>query len=123
MKGDAIMGHIEITKKVCLNSWANSTCSGAYYLIHGRIYNEQKTAFYRFKFVLLLDFALDTWDAENERDIPVKDALDDMAWAFIPDAVDLFEDDARRIAFIRECNVTIDKYNERNRRGRAFCFC
>lgn len=117
------MGSVDITKKECLNSWANTTCSGAYYLIHGRIYNDSRTAFYRFKFVLLLDYGMDLWDAETETDIPEKEALNEMAWAFIPDTGDLFENEKYREAFFRECNETIDKYNERNRRGRAFCFC
>ena len=113
------MYNVRITKRECLESWNNSTCSGAYYLIHGRIYDDAGSGYFKFKFVLFFDFAADLWDTETETDIPLAEALENAVSAFVPDA-DFLSTDYGRRAFYVDCNGSIERYNERLRRARSW---
>ena len=100
---------IKVTKKERLLSVRNEWAAGDYYLIHGRFYDDSKTYFYRFKFVLHIDLACDLWDGEN--DIPYDEALNDMIWAFLYSAGDDIENKTRLQMFFDDCNATIEKWN------------
>ena len=113
------MYSVKITKRENLETWDNSTCSGAYYLVHGRIYDDTGSGYYKFKFVLFFDFAVDLWDPETETNVPLAEALENAISAFVPDADFLSRDYGRR-AFYRDCNDSIERYNERLRRGRGW---
>lgn len=113
------MSEIKITRRECLESWNNTTASGAYYLIHGRVYNESRTGYYKFKFILFFDFAIDCYDPESDSDIPFPDVLENAIYGFIPDCGDLYGTPALR-SFIDDCNATIAAYNERNRARRYY---
>ena len=99
---------IKITKKQRLLSVRNEWVVGDYYLIHGRIINDDKTAFYRFKFVLHIDLACDLWDVENN--IPYDEALIDMIWSFC-DSIGSEYNIVNISRFYRLCNETIEKWN------------
>ena len=99
---------IKITKKQKLLSVRNEWVAGDYYLIHGRIINEDKTSFYRFKFVLHIDLACDLWDGEN--DIPYDEALNDIIWSFCDQAGNDY-DFVNIARFYRLCNKTIENWN------------
>ena len=102
----------EITRKEKLLSVRNSWQAADWWLVHGRLYNAERTAFYRFKFVLQVDLSVDLWDEEAEEEIPYKKALEEMAWAFCDYMWNVSYDDKRKIkAFIDECNSTIERWN------------
>jgi hypothetical protein len=102
--------NIKITKKEKLLSVSNSWIAADYWLIHGRIYNTDNTAFYRFKFVLTIDRACDLWDEETETERDYMETLQEMAWCFLDCLSGEFNENIIH-GFIDECNETI----------RAFC--
>lgn len=101
---------IKITKKVKLLS-ASQPVFVDYWLIHGRIYNSEKTRYYPFKFVLAMDLELDLWDPETESEIPYSDGLESLIDGFICDAGDGFNNDKIRARFFEDCNETIARWN------------
>lgn len=46
---------IKITKKEKICEINNEMCHNFYYLIHGRLYNQNKTRYKKFKFVIFFD--------------------------------------------------------------------
>ena len=101
---------IKITKKSKLLSVRNEWTAGDYWLVYGRAYNDEKTRYYPFKFVLHIDLACDLWD--GEKDIPYNDALDDMIFSFCDQLSGVSFCDQKRIsAFYDECNETIKRWN------------
>lgn len=104
---------VKITKKVLLDSVRGSVVNMDTYLIHGRIINDEKTAFYRFKFVLPIDLCDDLWDEEFEEEIPYNTALSGMIDAFCNLIPSDFNDRRNLKLFIDDCNATIERYNRR----------
>lgn len=105
--------NVKITRKTCLDSWSNSTCSGEYWLIHARAYNHAGDRFYKLKFVLFLDPSNDLWDPETEQDLDHDDVLNDMIASFVDVLSDVHFDDEPVIRwFYDECNYTIERYND-----------
>lgn len=102
---------IKITKRQKLLSVRNEWVAGDWYLVHGRVISDDRKYFYRFKFVLHIDLACDLWDGEN--DIPYDEALNDMIWSFCDMAGDDFSNGKRIREFIRVCNDTIIRWNNR----------
>lgn len=101
---------LKITKKEKLLS-ASQPVYVDYYLIHGRIYNDDGTRYYKFKFVLAMDLELDLWDPETESEIPYSDGLNALIDGFCCDAGDAFNNDAIRARFFGDCNETIRGWN------------
>lgn len=100
-----------ITKRQKLLSVRNEWVCGDYWLVHGRMYNEDRTYFRRFKFVLHIDLACDLWDAELEEDRNYDDVLEEMIWCFVEMAGDDYHDDSRLNEFYDRCNETILQWN------------
>lgn len=103
---------VKITKKQRLLSVRNSWNCADYWLVHGRIYNDAGTAYYRFKFVLSVDLELDLWDCETETEIPYNTALEEMIFSFTDRAAGAFDNDAARVEFFQECNDSIRFWND-----------
>lgn len=103
---------IKITKREKLLSVRNEWVSNDYWLIHGRIYNDEKNAFYRFKFVLHIDPSFDLWDIETETDRDYKEAMEEMIFSFCDFiAADFFSNELARRRFVNMCNDTIMGWN------------
>jgi len=115
------MSEIKITKKLCLDEWSNSTCSGSEWVVYGRIYNREKTRYYSFRFVLWFDYACDLWDSENEKEIPLSECMENAIYSFIPDNLS-FDDEKAIARFIDDCNATIEQYNAKNRRRYSYAW-
>ena len=104
------MENMEITKMSKLLEVNNDMVHNYYYLVNGRVYNEKRTMYKRFKFVIWFD----TFDVQEyfDKDIitkkDIKEFSKEMAYNFIEsnyNGYDTFKD------FIKECNKTIDEYN------------
>jgi len=108
---------LKITKKEKLLE-ARRPVAVDYWLIHGRIYNDDGSAYYRFKFVIDMDLELDTYDAETGEIIPYNDALEMLIDSFCDYAGDAFNNDAARADFFDNCNNTIACWNS----GRNSCW-
>ena len=108
-------GDTKITRRRCLDEWDNTTCSGSEWLIQGRTYtDETKNRFLSWKFVVLVDYAWDLWDAETEADIPLRDYLENVTDSFLDI---LYMDGSKE--FIEACNRSIEAHNNRIRRRSA----
>jgi len=100
---------IKITKKEKLLEISNCWIANDYWLIHGRIYNDEHTAFYRFKFVQIIDRADDLWDSDAGKDRDYKEVLEELAWCFCDQIGDKF-DTGKISSFIDACNDTIRNF-------------
>lgn len=104
------MENMEITKISRLLEVNNDMVHNYYYLVNGRLYNEKRTMYKRFKFVIWFD-AFDVqeyFDREFFTKEDIREYAKDYAYNFIDSnysGYDSFEN------FIKECNKTIDEYN------------
>ena len=110
------MVNFEITKKQKLLEVNNDMCHNYYYLIYGRIYNENKTRYRKFKFVVWFDI----FDVQEyfEKDIiykeDIKNYVDDLifgASCAYRDNIKSFDDEKGLKEFYNYCNETIKNYN------------
>ena len=100
---------IKITKKELLKEVNNEMCHNFYYLVHGRIYNEAKTQYKPFKFVVWFDvfdmqeyFEQDFYTKEN-----VKEYVSEIASGYFYE-IKSYEDCQE---FFNLCNKMIEEYN------------
>lgn len=114
---------IKITKRTKLLEINNDMCHNFYYLINGRFYNENKTAYRRFKFVLWFDI-FDVDDFFNGDDgtedvvynVPIteemiKEYLDEIIWSTVSMVSD-YNNEKELRHFYQHCNDSIRRYNE-----------
>ena len=114
---------IKITKRTKLLEINNDMCHNFYYLINGRFYNENKTAYRRFKFVLWFDIFdvddyfnyIDTDDGGQwiERPITeemIKEYLDEIIWSTVSMVSD-YNNKKELKYFYNWCNDSIIDYN------------
>lgn len=110
------MVNFEITKKQKLLEVNNDMCHNYYYLIYGKIYNENKTRYRKFKFVVWFDI----FDLQEyfEKDIiykeDIKNYIDDLifgASCVYTDNIKSFDDEKGLKEFYNYCNETIKNYN------------
>lgn len=106
------MVNFEITKKQKLLEVNNDMCHNYYYLIYGRIYNENKTRYRKFKFVEWFDI----FDLQEyfEKDIiykeDIKNYVDDLSFSYL-DSIKSYNDEKNLKEFYNYCNETIKDYN------------
>lgn len=99
---------IKITRKQKLLHVGNSWCDYInYWLIHGRIINDDHTQYRKFKFVVDVNMTCDGYDPETGEDIPESELLEDMIFSFT-DNIKSFDD---CMEFYDICNESIRKYN------------
>lgn len=118
---------IKITKKELLNHWNNSCSTGWEYLIHGRIYNDDKTRFSRFKFVLWIDgmdYAeyLDNGDGTEIEgtEETFKEYLNECIYGYTG-LITEFSDKGTK-DFYELCKESIERYNRNLRRDNCFYY-
>lgn len=103
------MVDFEITKRQKLLEINNCYCHNYYYLIHGRIYNEGKTKYKKFKYVEFFDI----FDLQDffEKDIITKEDIKQFL-NYIENcyllSIKNYEDTKE---FYEFCNETIENYN------------
>lgn len=107
------MVDFKITKKQKLKEVNNDMAHNYYYLIYGRIYNEEKTRCKRFKYVVWFDiFDLQEYfekDFINEKDI--KEYLNSIENGYLL-AIKDYNDIRGLREFYDYCNETIINYNK-----------
>lgn len=112
---------IKITKRQKLLEINNDMCHNYYYLVHGRFYNDDHTAYRKFKFVLWFDiFDVDEYfngdDGDEVYDIPItkdmiNEYLNECIWAMVNIVSDYNNENQLR-NFYEMCNNSIQRYNE-----------
>lgn len=101
---------IKITKKEKLQEINNSMVHNFYYLIHGKIINDEKTKYKKFKFVLFFD-AFDIQDY-FEQDYYTKNDIKIYIDALIDGYIGLIPNYENTKDFYTTCNDTILRYNK-----------
>ena len=115
---------IKITKRTKLLEINNDMCHNYYYLVHGRFYNNDHSAYRKFKFVLWFDiFDVDEYfnyidddDGCRYIDRPITENmimeyLDEIMWSTV-NMVDDYNNEKQLKYFYDWCNDSIIKYNE-----------
>jgi hypothetical protein len=107
------MVDFEITKKQKILEINNDMCHNYYYLIYGRIYNENKTRMRKFKYIEWFDiFDLQEYfekDLITKNDI--KDYLNNLENGYLTN-IKNFNDEKNIKEFYNYCNETIENYNK-----------
>ncbi len=104
---------IKITKKTKLKEINNCMCHNFYYLIYGRLYNQNKTKYKKFKFVLFFD----AFDVQEyyEKDFYTKEDLKDFVEEKIFFSFTQYIDSYENCNYFYEiCNESIKNYNKYN---------
>ena len=109
---------IKITKREKLYEMNNEMCHNFYYLVHGRLYNDDKTAYRKFKFVSWFDiFDVDEFFYDNEEmnniitEDMIKEYLEECIWGTVSIVTDYNNENQLR-NFYDMCNDSIIRYNE-----------
>ena len=113
---------IKITKRTKLLEINNDMCHNFYYLINGRFYNDNHTAYRKFKFVSWFDiFDVDEYfNYDDENDIwidrpsteeQIKEYLEECIWSMVSIVSD-YNDENQLKYFYNHCNDSIRHYNE-----------
>lgn len=104
---------IEITKKIKLKEINNCYAHNFYYLYYGRIYNEDKTKYRKFKIVVWFDIfdVLEYFEKDfyNNEDIKRYTEEIDVIPSYM---IKNFEDIEGLKNFYSYCNETISDYNK-----------
>lgn len=99
------VSEIKKTKRSLLHEICNEKCHNWYYYIRGRIYDEQKTRYRKFAFIVFLD-VLEELDGDTYTKADIKDYLNEVIDGMpYPDDFDNCQN------FFNICNETIDNYN------------
>ena len=115
-----IMCEVKITKRQLLRHDNNEMVTNWFYLVHGRIYNDEDTMYKRFRFVVWID-GEDLWfydgenttntdDEENWSFVPLDEYLNYYA---IPSFTDYIKDFDDCDEFYEVCNDSIRNWNEK----------
>ena len=101
---------IKITKKEKLQEINNEMVHNFYYLVYGRIYNDDNTKYKKFKLVLFFD----VFDVQEyfEQDFYTKDNIKNFVDALIDSYTSLITDYNKTQYFYEICNDTIKRYNK-----------
>lgn len=108
------MVDFEITKKKKILEVNNEMCHNYYFLIYGRIYNENKTKYKKFKYVDWFDiFDVQEFFEEKEyiTEDDIKDYLNNLEIPYIYN-IKNYNDTEHLKEFYNYCNDTIKKYNK-----------
>ena len=113
-----------ITKRTKLLEINNDMCHNYYYLIHGKFYNDDHTAYRKFKFVLWFDIfdvdeyfnCIDDDDGCKYIDRPItknmiREYLDEIMWSTVSMISD-YNNENQLKDFYNWCNDSIIRYNE-----------
>ena len=103
----------KITKTTLLQEQNNDMCHNFYYLIQGRLYNEDKTKYRKFKFVEWVDIfdAQEYYEKDYVTDKEIKDFALECAISQI-EMVNDFNDEKSLKEFYNMMVETIENYNK-----------
>ena len=112
------MVNFEITKKQKILEVNNDMCHNYYFLIYGRIYNEDKTRMRKFKYVQWFDIFDVQEFFEDKEYIKSEDILEYLNNLEVPSLYNLksYNDEKGLQEFYTFCNDTINNYNSIIRR-------
>ena len=101
---------IKITKKEKLQEINNSMVHNFYYLVHGRIINDEKTKYKKFKLVLFFD----VFDVQEyfEKESYTKDDIKIYVDALIDGYINIIPNYNNTSGFFQVCTDTIERYNK-----------
>lgn len=108
------MVDFEITKKQKILEINNDMCHNYYFLIYGRIYNESKTKYKKFKYVEWFDI-FDVQEFFDDKEYITKndiiDYLNNLENSYLLN-IKNYNDIENLKEFYNYCNETIKKYND-----------
>ena len=108
------MVNFEITKKQKILEINNDMCHNYYFLIYGRIYNESKTKYKKFKYVEWFDI-FDVQEFFDDKEYITKndiiDYLNNLENSYLLN-IKNYNDIENLKEFYNYCNETIKKYND-----------
>ena len=111
------MINFRITKIQKIKEVNNEMCHNYFYLIYGRIYDESKTRYRKFKFVAWFDIfdVLEYYEKDFATSEEIKNYIDDLIFG----TTCIYENDIKGLddkeglkEFYNYCNETIDNYNK-----------
>ena len=107
------MVDFEITKKQKILEVNNDMCHNYYFLIYGRIYNENKTRYKKFKYIEWFDIfdVMEFFDKEFITKEDIKDFLNNIENVYLTNIKD-YNDKKHLEEFYKYCNETIENYNK-----------
>lgn len=102
----------EITKKQKILEVNNEMCHNYYYLIHGRLYNENKTKYKKFKYILFFDIwdLLEYYEKDFVTQEEIKDYIEAIENPYLT-SISNYNDIKNIENFYKFCNETIENYN------------
>lgn len=106
------MVDFEITKRVKLLEINNEMAHNYYYLIYGKMYNENKTKIRRFKYIEWFDIfdLMEYFDKDIITSEDIKQYLFDIENCYLTN-IENFDDIEKIKEFYNYCNKTINNYN------------
>ena len=102
----------EITKKQKILEVNNEMCHNYYYLIHGRLYNENKTKYKKLKYILFFDIwdLLEYYEKDFVTQEEIKDYIEAIENPYLT-SISNYNDIKNIENFYKFCNETIENYN------------
>lgn len=102
----------KITKTKLLLEQNNDMCHNFYYLIQGRLFNEEKTKYRKFKFVEWFDIfdAMEYFEKDSVTKTEIKQLALELACSYIEQVND-YSDEKSLKDFYAMCNETIKDWN------------
>lgn len=112
---------IKITKRKKLLEINNDMCHNFYYFINGRFYNDDKTAYRKFKFVVWFDIfdvdeyfnyddENDTWNENLVTQNMIDEYLEECIWGYVSMVTD-YNNESQLRNFYDMCDDSICNYN------------
>ena len=111
------MVNFEITKKQKILEVNNDMCHNYYFLIYGRIYNENKTRYRKFKYIEWFDIfdVMEFFDKDFITKEDIKEYLNNIENGYLTN-IENYDDKNKIEEFYKYCNETIENYNKINGR-------
>lgn len=102
----------EITKKQKILEVNNEMCHNYYYLIYGRLYNENRTKYKKFKYILFFDIwdLLEYYEKDFVTQEEIKDYIEAIENPYLT-SISNYNDIKNIENFYKFCNETIENYN------------
>lgn len=106
------MVDFEITKTKLLFEQSNDKAHNYYFLVYGRIYNENKTKYRKFKYVEWFDIfdVMEYFEKDYVTKSDVKEYLNNLEFSPLYNIKNYNDVDGLK-SFYAQCNETIEKYN------------
>lgn len=107
------MINFKITKKEKILEVCNDMCHNYYFLMHGRIYNESKTKYKKFKYIEWFDIfdIMDFFEKDFVSKNDILEYLNNLENPYLT-SIKNFDDTKNIESFYNYCNETIINYNK-----------